>query len=242
MEVAGKGGAAMNRAKWLVILSVFMMALVFSGACGKVESESSVQEGITVLLPKPRYDSDTSVEEALWQRRSIREYTAGALTLEQVGQLLWAAQGINDPSGKRTAPSAGAIYPLNIYAVISNVAGVLPGVYLYRPDSHSMVETLEGDRRNALSRSSQSDVDEVTINIVITAVFEKIKRQYGDRGIRYVYMEAGHAAQNLYLQVVSLKMGTVVIGAFDDNEVKKVLGLPDNEEPLYIMPVGRTGD
>ena len=234
----------MNYIKWLVVLLVFMILLVFSGGCGRSDGSAITNNGTSIALPEPRHDSDTSVEGALLERRSVRSFREAALTLEQLGQLLWSAQGITDSSGKRTAPSAMALYPLEVYAVVGNVKGVSPGVYKYRPQSHELVKTLDGDQRKALSPAAtgQMSVSQGAIDIVITAVYERTTRQFGERGIRFVHMEAGHAAQNIYLQAVALKLGTVTIGAFDDDSVKKVLGLSANEEPLYIMPVGKTGD
>jgi len=229
---------------WLVMLPVLMMSFSLPGGCGTGESVSPAGDSSTIALPEPVNDSDTSVEEALRERRSVRDYRREALTLKQVGQLLWSAQGVTAGDGRRTAPSAGALYPLEVYAVIGNVDGIAPGVYRYRPDSHTLVRVLDGDRRKDLSRAAlnQTWVNDGAIDIVIAAVYERTTGKYGERGIRYVHMEAGHAAQNIYFQAVSLELGTVTIGAFDDDAVKRILGLPDNEEPLYIMPVGRTGD
>jgi SagB-type dehydrogenase family enzyme len=232
----------MRRKGWLVMLPVIMMSFGLPGGCGTGDSASPAGDSTSITLPEPRYDSDTSVEKALLERRSIRDYSQEALTLKQVGQLLWAAQGVTDSDGKRTAPSAGALYPLEVYAVVGSVEGVPPGVYRYRPETHTMVKVLDGDGRDALSRAAlnQGSVSQGAIDIVIAAVYERTTGKYGERGIRYVYLEAGHAAQNIYLQAVALELGTVTIGAFDDDGVKKVLSLSDNEEPLYIMPVGRT--
>jgi nitroreductase len=174
-----------------------------------------------IKLPEPRYDSSTSVEEALFKRRSIRDYKEGSLKLAEISQLLWAAQGITDPRGLRTAPSAGALYPLEIYVIAGNVDGLLYGIYKYKPHKHE----LERIVKNAAAV------------IVISAIYERTTVKYGERGIRYVHMEAGHAAQNVYLQTVSLNLGTLVIGAFNDGGVKKIMKMADREQPLYIMPV-----
>ena len=201
-------------------------------------------DSITITLPQPRYDSDISVEEAILQRRSIRDYIDEALTLPELAQLLWAAQGITDSSGKRAAPSAGATYPLEIYVVIGNVEGVASGVYQYKPHQHELIKVLEGEQRAALARAAldQQFIAQAPVNLVITAIYERTTGRYGERGIRYVHMEAGHAAQNVYLQAAALKLGTVVVGAFQDSQVANILKLPENEVPLYIMPVGRTAD
>lgn len=197
----------------------------------------------TIRLPEPELRGKVSVEEALQQRRSVRRYKDKPLTLAEVSQLLWAAQGItNENGGRRTAPSAGALYPLEVYLVAGNVTGLAAGVYRYSPRDHELVKLADGDRRAQLSKAAlgQDPVRRGAIDIVFSAVYERVTRKYGRRGVRYVHMEAGHAAQNVYLQAVSLGLGTVVIGAFDDNAVKRIVKMPDKRErPLYIMPVGR---
>jgi SagB-type dehydrogenase family enzyme len=234
----------MNLYKWAVLLPALVMVVITFGGCGADKTISTVSGDIKMELPEPVYDSDTSVEEALLGRRSVRDYSEKAITLEQLSQLLWAGQGITDPSGKRTAPSAGALYPLEVYAVIGNVEGLAPGVYKYEPETHSLTKVVDGDQRKALSQAAvdQAWVEQGAINIVITAVCERTTVKYGERGITYVHLEAGHAAQNICLQVVALKLGAVTIGAFDDEKVKSILNLPDDEVPLYIMPVGNLTD
>ncbi|MHC1635207.1 MAG: SagB/ThcOx family dehydrogenase [Candidatus Methanospirareceae archaeon] len=194
-----------------------------------------------IKLPEPRYDSETSIEEALLKRRSIRAYKEEPLTLAELSQLLWAAQGITDERGFRTAPSAGALYPLEVYVVVGEVENLPKGVYKYKPHEHELIMVAEGDRRVELCDAalSQSPVKDAPVVIVFGAVYERTTRKYGERGIRYVHMEVGHAAQNVYLQAVSLGLGTVVIGAFYDEEVKHVVNMTEEEQPLYIMPVGR---
>jgi len=194
-----------------------------------------------IKLPEPRYNSDVSVEEALLKRRSVRDYTGEPLKLWEVGQLLWAAQGITADWGGRTAPSAGATYPLETYLVVGDVEGLGKGVYKYNPHQHELRRVLDGDKRAELAAAAlgQGWVREGAVDIVFTAVYERTTGRYGERGIMYVHMEVGHAAQNVYLQAEALNLGTVVIGAFYDDQVKRVLNLPDDEHPLYIMPVGR---
>ena len=200
--------------------------------------------GGRIKLPEPRYESETSVEEALSKRRSIRDYSGENLTLNEVSQLLWAAQGITAPPwGGRTAPSAGALYPLELYVVVGDVEGIDKGVYKYSREEHELEKVKEGDIRAELAEAAggQECVRDAAIDIVFTAVYERTTRKYGERGIRYVHMEAGHAAQNVYLQAVSLDLGTVVIGAFIDDRVKELVNAGEQEKPLYIMPVGRKG-
>ena len=194
-----------------------------------------------ITLPKPQYDSEVSLEQSLLERRSIRKYTGEPVTLQELSQLLWAAQGITDPRGFRTAPSAGALYPLEVYVVAGDVENLVTGIYKYDPDEHDLVPVLDGDKRSELAYAAlaQSFVKEGALAIVFTAVYERTKVKYGERGIRYVHMEAGHAAQNVCLQAIALGLGAVTVGAFHDGQVAELLNLPDDEQPLYIIPVGR---
>lgn len=154
-----------------------------------------------IKLPLPQSKGNISVEEALTKRRSVREYKAVPLTLKEISQLLWASQGITSNWGGRVAPSAGALYPLEIYLVVGKVEGLEPGVYHYRPASHSLIKVAEGDKRLALSNAGlgQSCIKNAPINLVICAQYERTTQKYGERGRRYVYMEVGHAGQNIYL-------------------------------------------
>ncbi len=197
-------------------------------------------EGV-VTLPEPRLESGVSVEEALNGRRSVRAYADRPLALAEVGQILWAAQGVTDDAGHRTAPSAGALYPLEIYVVAGSVEGLIPGVYHYRPGDHSLVRTGDGDRRAALQAAAvnQTAVGGAPATLVIVAVPERTTVKYGERGVRYVAMETGHAAENVYLQAEALDLATVTIGAFDDGEIGEIVGLPAEVDPFYLMPVGR---
>lgn len=199
------------------------------------------QEAGAVSLPHPRVVGELSVEKALLIRRSIREYRSEPLTLEEVGQLLWAAQGVTSPGGFRTAPSAGALYPLETYLVAGHVTGIAAGVYRYLPEQHALTLTLTGDRRLDLSIAAlhQTAIGKAPASLLFSAVFPRSTGKYGKRGHRYVQMETGHAAENVSLQAVAFDLGTVVIGAFDDDAVKRVASLPPEEEPLAIMPVGR---
>jgi len=194
-----------------------------------------------VKLPAPKYDGPTSVEAALRARRSVRDYQNLPLTLAEVSQLLWAAQGITSPRGYRTAPSAGALYPLEVYLEVGKVKELSSGIYKYELFKHELAKYLAGDKRTALANAAlkQSCVKNGTVNIIFSAMYERITGKYGERGIRYVYMEAGHAAQNVCLQAVSLGLGAVVVGAFRDIEVQKVVNMPAQEHPLYIIPVGK---
>ncbi len=192
-----------------------------------------------IQLPRPRLESAVSLEETLAARRSVREYAPGSLSLDEVGQLLWAAQGKTADWGGRTAPSAGATYPLETYLAVGEVEDLEAGLYRYRPETHSLLRVGGGDRRLSLAQAAlgQRMVGEAPVTVVLAAKYERTAGRYGERAERYVHMETGHAGQNIHLQAEALGLGTVVVGAFRDEEVKRVLGI--EEEPLYLMPVGR---
>lgn len=194
-----------------------------------------------LALPEPSIKSEASLEHCLLKRRSIRSYTNATLSLADISQLLWAAQGITAEGYLRTAPSAGALYPLEMYLVAGNVAGIAPGVYHYQPSRHELVLVKAGDFRRELARAAlgQDCVASGTVTILFAAVYARTSAKYGQRATRYVHMEAGHAAQNVCLQATALGLGTVTIGAFVDDEVKRVVALPDTHDPIYMLPVGR---
>ncbi|MDR3002140.1 MAG: SagB/ThcOx family dehydrogenase [Fibromonadaceae bacterium] len=195
----------------------------------------------TYKLPIPKTDGNTSVEKALANRRSHRNFQNKAISIDQLSQILWAAYGTTSPNGLRTAPSAGALYPLEIYAIIGNVEKIEPGVYKYIPEEHKIVRTINKDVRAELRKAAlgQEMIEKAPVSVFYSAIFSKITDRYGERGSeRYVHMGLGHSAQNIYLQAEALQLGTCAIGAFTDSKVKQVLQLPAEEEPLYIMPVG----
>jgi len=194
----------------------------------------------TYILPPPVTDGGMSVEYALENRRSQRSFQDKALSPEQISQILWAAYGITESGrGLRTAPSAGALYPLEIYAVIGNVDGVTPGVYKYIADGHKLALQREGDVRDELSGAAfnQSMVREAPASVFFSAVFSRTTERYGERGRHFIYIEVGHAAQNVYLQAEALGLGTCAIGTVTD-DAKDIIGLPAEEDPLYLMPFG----
>jgi SagB-type dehydrogenase family enzyme len=197
-------------------------------------------QGAPIKLPDPAKRGTVSVEEALQARRSVRAYADTPLTLAQLGQILWAAQGITSADGRRTAPSAGATYPLELYVVAGSVTGLPAGVYKYRPLGHELVPHLDGDVRAALARGAvrQAWVAQIPAMLAITAVPERTRTRYRDRTDRYVAIEVGHVAQNVYLQAVALGLGTVVAGSFVDDSVAAVLKLDPAERPLAVMPLG----
>ncbi|MCD5383626.1 SagB/ThcOx family dehydrogenase [candidate division WOR-3 bacterium] len=193
-------------------------------------------------LPKPLYKSKISVEESLKSRRSIRAYRNEPLTITEISQLLWATQGITVGTQKRTAPSAGATYPLEIYVVVGDVKHLEHGLYHYNPRNHTIIKEKEGDLRGDLVDAAMGAdmIRKAPISLIVAAIYSRTTDRYGERGIRYVYMEVGHVGQNIHLQAETLGLGTVIIGAFYDNKVKEILGI--REEPLYIVLVGRKVD
>jgi len=228
-----------------VLFSSLLAALFATGphsvAAGSARDPAPAVSPEIIKLPQPLYDGTTSVEKALHDRRSVRQYKNVLVTLSDLSQILWAAQGISGSGGKRTAPSAGALYPLDVYVVVGKVSGLAAGIYSYHPRNHELVMIAKGDARTELSRAAmgQSSIKNAAMVLVFCAVYERTTVKYGERGIRYVHMEAGHAAQNVSLQAVALDLGTVVMGAFYDDEVRAVLRLPEQEHPLSIMPVGK---
>jgi len=199
------------------------------------------QEKQIIDMPKPTQAGQYSLGQLLQQRRSLREYSAQPVSLAEVSQLLWAAQGITDSRGLRTAPSAGALYPLELYVVAGNVTGLEAGVYHYQIHNHRLVQHVSGDRRKALAQAAymQSWLSEAPVVFVFSADYKRTSKKYGKRAKRYVHMEVGHAAQNLFLQAQDLDLGTVVVGAFYDDAVAELLQLPSEFVPLALMPVGK---
>lgn len=206
-------------------------------------------EELTYILSSPDTVGTISVERTMYERRSRRAFTDEALSADDLSQILWAAYGVTYPrpdrailrGGFRTAPSAGGLYPLEIYVLAGNVTGIESGVYKYLSAEHKIVRTIDADLREELSKAALGQIQVKTAPAVIfySAVFERTTQKYGDRGReRYVCMDLGHSAQNIYLQAEALKLGTCAIGSFRDDEVVGLLQLPEGEEPLYIMPVG----
>ena len=217
----------MKKGIYILAIIEFLLSYVFLTEGGETLK--------TIQLPKPNLKGRVSVEEAIQERRSVRNFKPTPLTLETVGQLLWATQGITEPvSGFRAAPSAGALYPLEIYLVQAD------GVYRYVPKGHLLEVLAENDVREKLSEAAlgQEFVALAPVSIVIAAEPSRTTWKYGPRGTQYVHMEAGYAAENLHLQAVALGLGSVSVGAFRDAEVSRVIGLPRNQVPLLIVPVG----
>jgi SagB-type dehydrogenase family enzyme len=193
------------------------------------------QDRLVVKLPPPRQTSRISLEDAIQRRRSVREFSDAPLSEPEYGQLLWATQGITHRTmGLRAAPSAGALYPLELYLATSE------GVFHYEPRAHAIQRTLSTDIRVLLFDAAlrQEAVRDAPAVFVVTGVYARTAKKYGRRASRYVHLEAGHAAQNLLLQAVALGLVAVPIGAFDDDAVERALALPPTHRPLYLVPVG----
>lgn len=193
-----------------------------------------------IRLPVLEASDRSQIEELIAKRRSVRRYKDEKLSESVISRLLWAAQGISSDSGLRTSPSAGALYPLEIHLVTGGSGELESGVYRYVPEDHTLVREIPGDMREKLSKAalSQPMIRNAPVSIVISAIYARITSRYGNRGLRYAHMEAGHAAQNVYLLGVELGVGTCAIGAFEDEEIRNVLKMPANQEPLYILPLG----
>jgi SagB-type dehydrogenase family enzyme len=197
--------------------------------------------GPVVRLPEPRWSGPLSLEQAIQKRRSRREFRKEALTLEDVAQLLWAAQGITDPEGLRSVPSAGATYPLELYLLVIDVRSLNAGLYHYVTREHALVRCRSGDLLPQLMRATRGQdwIAGAGAVLLIAAHPGRTRTKYGERGDRYTHLEAGHAAQNVCLQCEALGLSTALVGAFDDGAVRGFLELKDEEIPLCFLPVGR---
>jgi len=205
-----------------------------------------------IKLPTPQLKGKVSLEETILRRRAVRRYRRDPLNLSQLSQILWSAQGITGTREFRAAPSAGATYPLEIFVfvgkqgVIASEAKQAPeelqaGIYHYEADSHSLSLHKPADLRPDLARATldQEFIIDAPVDIVICALYHRTSYRYGRRGERYVHIEVGHVGENIHLQAVALGLATVEIGAFNDEEVRKVLGVEEQIKPLYIMPLGK---
>jgi SagB-type dehydrogenase family enzyme len=213
-------------------LLVLVLPICLKGPSVLAQEKSG---GETVKLPSPVYDSTVSIEKALAERRSIRSYKEEPLTLNELSQILWAAQGITEPKkGLRTAPSPRAVCLLELYILPGNVTNLPMGAYKYQPHGHDLIKIADGDKKAELFKAvGQPPIKNAPVVLVFSGLSERTQRP------AWMYIEAGHAAQNVYLQAVSLKMGGVVMGGFKDEDVRKVLNLSEKEQPLYIMPIGK---
>ena len=220
--------------KWF---RIFLCSFCVLGLLGIKKGHASIP------LPKPSSDGKVSVEKAIKERRTLRDFKDRTLPLTYLSQLLWAAQGITDQmERKRAAPSGGALYPLAIYVIVGEkgVEGIETAIYHYLPERHSILPISKGDRRKEIASASlrQMWMAKAPVIFVITAEYKRITGKYGERGIRYALIEVGHVGQNLFLQAEALGLGAGIVGAFYDEDVSKVIGLPPKHEPLLVMPVG----
>ena len=243
----------------ILVFCFFLSFLFFHSICFAQKKKSGqavqIQKDNVVILPAPRHDGKISVEKALNERRSIRQYSEDSLSISEISQILWSAQGITQkikepPSmrygrkrigGYRTAPSAGALYPIELYIAVGKVKGLPQGLYKYNPLQHTIIKVLKGDKRNDLSKAAlnQSCVRRGAVSIIIFGVYKRTALKYGKRAEQYVLIECGAVSQNIYLQSYALGLGTVYVGAFNDDSIKSVLKTPEDEHPLGIMPIGR---
>jgi SagB-type dehydrogenase family enzyme len=224
---------------------LLVAALVLELGCGLALAEGKAEPNVrsdlpakaikTINLPEPKLLGKMTVEEAIFRRRSERSFAPNELSLEQTSQLLWSAQGITDKTwGFRSTPSSGSLYPLTIYALKSD------GIFRYVPDGHKLVQTSAEDIRPSMVRASlgQDFIGQAPLVIVIVGNFRILETKFGQRAYRYLNMEIGHAAENVALQAVALGLVSVPVGSFWDDVVAKALGLPDTQDPFYILPVG----
>lgn len=220
---------------FILISILFMIGALWLTAADKPDEQPAKQAQETAL-PAPKTTGTMPLEEAIAKRHSVRSYKPDALTPEQLSQVLWAAQGLSPRKQfiARNAPSAGGIYPMEIYVLDKT------GIYQYQPKNHSLKLLKAGDARKPLCDSAygQAYITQAPVDIVLAGDVAKCAKRYGDRAPRYVAMEAGHIGQNISLEAVALGLGTVMIGAFDDEKANEVLGLPDNLITFYIIPVG----
>lgn len=248
---AGEAGERAGRARWRLplarrrflwlIRNVGVALAAIAAACGRRAASVEVpKEDRVIALPEPTLTGTMPLEEALLRRRSVRDYALDPLTLAEVSQLLWAAQGITDPRGFRTAPSAGATYPLELYVAVGVVERLEAGVYKYAVGDHALHLVAVGDPREALAAAAltQTWVLRAPLSLVFAALPARTTQRYGHRGHQYVHIEVGHVSQNVYLQAVALGLATVAVGAFYDEQVKRVCAMSSEERPLYIMPLG----
>ena len=226
------------------LMAFFLMPFYSNkeATAGKVGDTTGRKER-QMNLPKPNLKGDISVEQAIKHRRTVRSYQSKSLTLEQLSQIFWAAQGITDDRGyKRSAPSGGALYPMDVYAIVGDngVKDLKTGIYHYDPHKHTVLLITEGDFRKDIARASLSQMwmARAPINMVITSEYSRITSKYGSRGERYAMIEAGHVGQNIFLQAEALGLRAGIVGAFHDKDVIRVMKIRISHEPLLILPVG----
>ena len=230
------------RLSWWSLMLLLQLCMLMAPAYAQTES---ADQPVMVSLPEPVLDGAVSLERAIAGRRSVRSYSSEALSLAELSQLLWAAQGITGGDKRhRSAPSAGALHPLEVYVVAANITDLASGVYHYLPADHALELVVVGDQRAAVCAAAlnQQALSKAPAVLSIAAVYSRTSAKYGDRASRYVPMDAGHAAQNVLLQAVALGLGAVPMGAFNDEQLKSALKLDSDVEPLYLIPVGHISE
>jgi SagB-type dehydrogenase family enzyme len=197
-----------------------------------------------IKLPSPDIQDSLTVSQAIEKRRTIRSFTDEKVTLAQISQLLWAAQGITSPQGLRAAPSAGALYPLELYINVKKSDSLREGIYKFNPISQSLFRVIDKDLSKEIAEASlhQKWMAEAPVMFVFTAIYERTTGKYGDRGVRYAMIEAGSSSENLFLQAQSIGLDCGIVGAFHDSEIKQLLDLEKRSNPLLIMPVGYSNE
>lgn len=243
--------------KAALVLLLLLATIAFSQKQENMTDPPSKENNI-IILPEPMTDGKVSLEKALMGRRSIRNFSSDSLTIFEISQILWSAQGITKkikepssgwrgdkwPGGLRTAPSAGALYPIELYIATARVTGLPQGLYKYIPQEHTITRVLDGDKRMDISDAAlkQKSIQNASAVIIIFGVIDRTTAKYGDRAPRYVNIECGAVCQNIYLQSYTLNLGAVFAGAFNDEKLKSVLNVPENEYPLGIMPLGKKSE
>jgi len=182
------------------------------------------------------------LDRVLRQRKSIRDFQQQPISKDQLSYLLWASTGIQrieDGYEFRTTPSAGALYPIETYVVVNDVRKLEAGVYHYSIKAHQLEQLKQGEFRQEVTAAAlgQGMCQTSAVVFVWSAVFERCKWKYGQRAYRYIYLDAGHIAENLALAAVSLNLGSCEIGALYDNQVNAILGIDGSEESVVCMAV-----
>lgn len=224
----------------LLIVLALCVGVTLAGRQPVNQEERDMPTSETVSLPAPLRDGNVSLERALANRRTTRAFAAQPLSLADISQLLWAMQGVTDAHGGRTAPSAGALYPLEIYLAVGRAQGLDPGIYHYVPAPHQLRTVAAGDVRDELAAAAlgQQWLAHAAAVFAIAGVEARTTDKYGARGTRFVHIEVGHAAQNAVLQAAALGINAGVVGAFEDDRIATALRLPAGVDPLCLLAVG----
>ena len=230
----------MNKLGIIAVVGLALLAVVVMAA-SEINGPSKADTSKAINLPGPRTDGGISVEKALKERRSIRSFGKDGLTLNEVSQLLWAAQGVTDDKGHRTAPSAMARYPLQVYLLADNVTGLPSGVYHYSSQGHNLTVIAQGkiDEYYNATAGFEAWIKTAPAIFVITGDLSSMNQMPRQDLSRLVYIEAGAAAENLLLEVVSLNLASTYTAGFDANKTEELLGLPAGGVPIGVLPVGR---